>query len=758
MKNIFRTSLLIGIFLHFGSALASEMPPTTTTPHQDETIWKEYCGSVPRNSTQIPIPNYASSKVQSIVKKLTMISPFSYYFYSGPMYAYNLKVGKEQVNVPANFPDVPEIHNGKKNAHAFLTILCGEFRDRPSLIEAKINWVRKMYTMPITPQKPINPKLDLWPQVSAQSYKSFIANSRAIFSAKQTFLRKTNQSALIGNTKKAKYDEDQPVEPFSVCETKFIFKRYVEQNAMFGGAMDFDEWGKTNALESTGRSIASTADPNDGMSDAQSACVAGGGTLDFCMSSPAPGVASMPIMPPGPTVDEGDEFEDSDEDVVQAKQTAKQMAKPLQVYLKAYAKFAGIGNQNKNKRQCADNDVDYFYDFRGDSNFKPNSPESNGMIWYSSSITSACLRKDGKFILKDKAKERFAADPDICEKYFKEPFKYRWSAARAGLATWIMHDKTYDDHFAESGDNVTVYPHLDPMNKPFGFKMVEQDQPLYPFYSTLDKNQQGQVIGWDDDGKEKVLEGAELAEAMKGEEQAIADYAKYKAEWEAKQANKPKDEVLYNWMPKFAENHPEFWKRKDLGFSEIAGFYKDSKFQDKELAFERLRDSVNRHTDWYASAYDDGSGTLRDQAYSPFVASSYEMSASDGFTSPGVTVSSPADGCKHWMFVFKLKKDQWYNTQSIRSKTPIDFNRHWFDETSLGTNGLADSERALDRLGTALEGEMDSILYIHNITTSGKVDNKCGTAAIVQTFLTPQVAVVPQPTVTPSIQPAVMPQ
>ena len=161
-----------------------------------------------------------------------------------------------------------------------------------------------------------------------------------------------------------------------------------------------------------------------------------------------------------------------------------------------------------------------------------------------------------------------------------------------------------------------------------------------------------------------------------------------------------------------------------MGFNTIVGF--GTKKPNRELAFERLRDSVNRHTDWYASGYDDGSTPLREQAYSPFVASSYEMSASDAFTAPGATVKSPADGCKHWMFVFKLKKDKWYNAQSIVEKKPIDFNYHWLDETSLGTNYLADSEHAFDRLGTALEGEMDVILYLHNITVGGTVDAQCG--------------------------------
>ena len=83
-----------------------------------------------------------------------------------------------------------------------------------------------------------------------------------------------------------------------------------------------------------------------------------------------------------------------------------------------------------------------------------------------------------------------------------------------------------------------------------------------------------------------------------------------------------------------------------------------------------------------------------------------------------------------------------------------------FDETSIGTNGLANSERALDRLGTALEGEMDSIIYLHNIRTNGSVDAKCGSE---QMSDAPPVAVAPaidpmpvQPAVDPVI-PAVTP-
>ena len=47
----------------------------------------------------------------------------------------------------------------------------------------------------------------------------------------------------------------------------------------------------------------------------------------------------------------------------------------------------------------------------------------------------------------------------------------------------------------------------------------------------------------------------------------------------------------------------------------------------------------------------------------------------------------------------------------------------WFDETTFGTTGLAKSERAWDRLGTALEDEFDSILYLHNICSDGRLES-----------------------------------
>ncbi|MCJ8277167.1 MAG: hypothetical protein HRT44_07185, partial [Bdellovibrionales bacterium] len=146
---------------------------------------------------------------------------------------------------------------------------------------------------------------------------------------------------------------------------------------------------------------------------------------------------------------------------------------------------------------------------------------------------------------------------------------------------------------------------------------------------------------------------------------------------------------------------------------------------NQELVYERLRGSVDRHTNWYAAGFNDGNGVVKDQAFSPFVASSYVMSASDEFTTCGITVQCPPDGLKRWMFIFRVKPENWYNPQRILDNEPVDFDKMWFDETSFGDSGLANGESAWDRLGTAMEEELDSILYLIHVeeTHHGEFDH-----------------------------------
>jgi hypothetical protein len=287
--------------------------------------------------------------------------------------------------------------------------------------------------------------------------------------------------------------------------------------------------------------------------------------------------------------------------------------------------------------KCLASDKEYYYDFRGDSNFKQYSPESNAMIWQAISIARNCASSTKSNGKSDKITDQ------VCQDYFSAPFKARYNAARSGLGAWLLYTNAEKAGFQNQGLNVTVFPSFDIKN--LG---------VVPFQMQL------------------------------------SDGTKTNSQIELKDGT--------------------------LGFNDM--FKLGTSSANTSEAFERLRDAVNRHTNWYASAFDDGLGSdksKKDQAYSPFVASSYEMSASNQFTECGITVSCQGDGRKAWMLVFKVKKSNWYNTESLLAKKPINFDRMWIDETTFGTDHLADSERAWDRLGTALEDELATILYLHNL-------------------------------------------
>jgi hypothetical protein len=512
MKRTLETTLLLassfGSSLAFAQAKAPQIPAGIAPAK-----WSDYCsmqGSVPTGKMSNPT-------VKEAYNILKTVAPMSYYFYSGPVRAHGLK------KTPTNQADL------------FVSLLCGEFKDRPTMIREKLEWVKRLYLLPKTAQGAIDVNKPLWSQVSAHSYRPYLNYSSALWHARQE---------KIGTVKFGKYEVDEPVDGQLMCETKMIFVNYVSQKKPFVSLDDHEA---------------------------------------------------------------------------------------------SYREFV----KGKN---CSQEELDHYYDFRGDSNFKPNSPESNGMIWYSSAITSNCeVSRKAKANQKGPAK---LSDAD-CKAYFEAPFASRWSAARSGLGTWILRHRDADPVFAEEGQSTTILSSTD-FSKPFAY----------------------------DVGAGKTTK------------------------------------LLENW-------NESLWTGGDMGFNKVTGLTGSS--PDLGFAYERLRDAVNRHTDWYSSAFNDSNGMARSEAYSPFVASSYEMSKSDGFTAPGVTVNSPSDGFKHWMFVFKVHKDNWYNTHSLRDRKPVNFDLQWFDETSFGTNGLAKEERAWDRLGSPLEGEYDSIIYLHNITTSGQV-------------------------------------
>lgn len=522
-----------------GSTLAE--PPYAGPPVLTETEstndWAQHCVGNQTDPASIPGPNYASAAVQSAAKVLSSMAENSFFLYG-------------QINAHYKNSQVQRPSDVTKMAHEFLVYLCGEFRDRPSMIAAKIRWVNRTNYLATKPQPQIDPANEIWSQIVAQSYAPYLRLSNAYYEAKLAAQTSKHTFGTIAGVDKA-------VAGLTVCETKFMFGEYVDEGKPWDG---------------------------------------------------------------------------------------------LDAFTQKYETFKTAS--------CTPDDLDYYYDFRGDSNMKPNSPESNGMIWHSISVALQCanttkVRTTPKTFPGGIVQKLVLTDAD-CADYFRNPFMSRWNSARAGLGAWMLHDNSFSDTFSNSSDTVTVTP-------AWGTPTARRPHS----FTTLSGNGD-YVPGW-------------------------------QGQWAT--ANIGLDGLLATENP-----------TTDL----------------KEQLYVRLRDAVDRHTDWYASGYDDKMNQKRErtQAYSPFVASSYEMSKSDMFTAPGFTVQSSdpnAQAYKHYMYIFKIHKDKWFTTTSLDEGKKMDFDFMWFDETSFGTTQLAKDERAWDRLGTPLESELDSILYLHNICSDGRV-------------------------------------
>jgi hypothetical protein len=520
---------------------------------ENEKTWNKFC-SAPggADSADVPTPNYKNTLVSNAAKTFNVVVSNSLYPYPAILNAYGLN--SKTLTVP----------NGiKKEAHVFLTYLCGEFRDRASMVEAKLVWLSRFNKLQNTKQPAIAANEDnVWAKMSANAYRPFLTYSHDLWFARQDVLGQIELSTG--------HSEPAAVDGMTVCTTKYIFNEIAN-----------------------GRNFQSLDKHNSG-----------------------------------------------------------------------FAQY---------KSGCSKEDTEDYYDFRGDSNFKPNSPEGNGMIWYANHVagncktTSTARTPSSDAVITNPA--NIVKDAD-CEDYFRHPFRRRWQAARSGLATWMMHSSEYDSQFKNDYGPILIWPHRINNDragvKPFAYKVP------------TDSGNMSEPI-------EEWLTGFTSSDFI---------------------------------LPDFSFN-----SQYSLGEKKAANSFG---------AWERLRDAVNRHTNWYQSQWDDGLGgrsSYKEQAYSPFVASSYEPSESDQFTFCGITVPCPPDGFKHWMFVFRVKGKNWYKVDNlVLNGTPeqgVDFSYQWFDETSLGTTGLADREHAWDRMGTALEDELSggAILYLHNITDSDQVSN-----------------------------------
>jgi hypothetical protein len=155
---------------------------------------------------------------------------------------------------------------------------------------------------------------------------------------------------------------------------------------------------------------------------------------------------------------------------------------------------------------------------------------------------------------------------------------------------------------------------------------------------------------------------------------------------------------------------PELFDEPDMGFLDT--------FATFEQRMARFNGALDRHTNWGPTSYymldasdvdAEPSDIRMIGAYSPIVAMSYDISASDFFAKRDFVPNEFEQGFTKWMFVMRFRVDDHYDEKMMKEGRPIDFDSHYFNETSLSNDFF--SERALDHFGYIPTEDLHSIIY-----------------------------------------------
>ncbi len=300
-------------------------------------------------------------------------------------------------------------------------------------------------------------------------------------------------------------------------------------------------------------------------------------------------------------------------------------------------------------------DLEAMYTFRGHIIITPLWLESNAFIWNS--------RRGGR-----------AWRNRGCNGYYLHPFRERYQRARQAWATYLFHKES--DYLAlrhasdEGGGPVIYLTDEDAADTGLARYRLFRGNPGHGEQTDTapDPRVNANMVPWD------------LAASTASESAAVQGW------------------------------RPDLLSRSDLGFSEV--------FPTFERRMARLCQALDRHTNWGPTGYSmleaSRKGALAHEieflgAYSPLVATSYDLSASHEFAVKSRSPGFEADHVK-WIHVVRFPRARYLDVESLRAGRILDFDRDWFSEPSLSNDYYC--ERGLDRFGWVPEDELCANLYL----------------------------------------------
>ncbi|MCK5072602.1 MAG: hypothetical protein KAQ98_04190 [Bacteriovoracaceae bacterium] len=216
-----RTNWLIVLFM---ICLVASLSAKSVT--YDER-WNELCSAngVKRKSADVPYPNYDNPEVWKAQEKLSYISKVAgknvksdtFWLYSDIERVYGLCAGSKKKK--GTCPKIT--HKGttiEQNAHNFLTILCGEFRDNIPMLNGKLKWAKNITILKNVKQGYLKSK-GVWEQLTGPGYKQLVRFSSTLYDARRD---KLGSGASSNKT----FDEIS-VNGVTTCEYRYIIKNYL---------------------------------------------------------------------------------------------------------------------------------------------------------------------------------------------------------------------------------------------------------------------------------------------------------------------------------------------------------------------------------------------------------------------------------------------------------------------------------------------------------------------------------------------------
>jgi hypothetical protein len=304
--------------------------------------------------------------------------------------------------------------------------------------------------------------------------------------------------------------------------------------------------------------------------------------------------------------------------------------------------------------ECSSEDLAYMYNFRGHVNLQPLWLESNAFIHNSRRARGAEISTSAR------------------DSYMR-PFASRYHAARKAWATYLFHNDS--DHNAmiaasESGGGPILY-------------ITDQDS--------------------DGDGLSDYRLFSQQGCGDQGVGLSVPSQNCNMVDWTTAWNAPTTTGHSASW-------NPSWWGQPDMGF--MTAF---STFQQR---MSRFNQALDRHTNWGPTGYymldasTPGDTSPRFfGAYSPIVAASYDVSASDFFVRRDYpSTDSFEQGRAKWLFVMRFPVSSYYDAADLAAGKPMDFDSNYFNETAL-SNDYYD-ERALDHWGYIEGAETYAQVYL----------------------------------------------